>query len=123
MSQDSTSLVTEPSRARFHAVADRSSAGRPVHVVTLLVAMPVIGALAAATAWALGGTGWQMGLSVLASWFLIQLIYAAQIAFYATKSRYIQSVERIESWCHNLSDEGIASPEFDRDADYRRPRR
>ncbi|WP_156417974.1 hypothetical protein [Aureimonas sp. AU4] len=48
--------------------------------MTLLAAMPLIGILAALVTWLLGASGWQIGLSVLASWLLIQLIYAGQVA-------------------------------------------
>lgn len=69
--------------ARDHAGV---AASRPVHVLTLLVSMPIIGALAALIVWMLGGSGWHIILSVLASWLLIQMIYAGQVAYYAVRA-------------------------------------
>ncbi len=80
MNQDSTRSVTGVGRAGLSRADRRVAQGRPVHVMTLLAAMPLIGILAALVTWLLGASGWQIGLSVLASWLLIQLIYAGQVA-------------------------------------------
>jgi hypothetical protein len=86
MNQDSTRSVTGVGRAGLARADRRVAQGRPVHVMTLLAAMPLIGILAALMTWLLGASGWQIGLSVLASWLLIQLIYAGQVAYYAARS-------------------------------------
>lgn len=85
MTQEQTNLHAAVERSPARGDAQGPDTSRPVHVVTLITAMPLIGALAALMVWWMGGTGWQIALSVLASWLLIQLFYAAQLAFYATR--------------------------------------
>jgi len=50
-----------------------------MHVLTLAVAIPVIGVLSGLLTWIMGGTGWQIVGAIAASGLIVQGVYAVQL--------------------------------------------